>query len=133
MTYLVAAIVAMTNMCGVVTVDTCRARVVSYVPEGGDEMLAVPEAGANGMTDDREFEFVGVNRVGNDSTMTLRAKSGGGGKPDAANTVETEVSVRMNDRLTVSRTTRLVSTYNNASRSTCSRRSRRRPRPGADA
>ena len=66
MTYLVAAIVAMTNMCGVVTVDTCRARVVSYVPEGGDEILAAPEAGATGAADDGEFEFVGVNRVGDD-------------------------------------------------------------------
>ena len=110
MTYLVAAIVAMTNMCGVVTVDTCRARVVSYVPEGGDEILAAPEAGATGAADDGEFEFVGVNRVGNASTMTLRSKSGRGGKPDAADTVETEVSVCMNDRLTVSRTTRLVAT-----------------------
>ena len=114
MTYLVAAIVAMTNMCGVVTVDTCRARVVSYVPEGGDEILAAPEAGATGAADDGEFEFVGVNCMGNASTMTLRSKSGRGGKPDAADTVETEVSVCMNDRLTVSRTTRLVSTYNNA-------------------
>ena len=87
MTYLVAAIVAMTNMCGVVTVDTRGARVVSYVPEGGDEILAAPEAGATGAADDREFEFVGVNRVGNASTMTLRSKSGRGGKPDAADTV----------------------------------------------
>ena len=112
MSYLVAAIVAMTNMCGVVTVDTRGARVVSYVPEGGGETLTAPAA--DGVTDDSEFEFVGVNRVGNTSTMTLRSKSGRGGKPDDADTVETEVSVSMNDRLTVSRTTRLVSTYNNA-------------------
>ena len=112
MSYLVAAIVAMTNMCGVVTVDTRGARVLSYVPEGGGETLTAPAA--DGVTDDSEFEFVGVNRVGNTSTMTLRSKSGRGGKPDDADTVETEVSVSMNDRLTVSRTTRLVSTYNNA-------------------
>ena len=80
MTYLVAAIVAMTNMCGVVTVDTRGARVLSYVPEGGGESL--PAVDADGAADGREFEFVGINRVGNTSTMTLRSKPGSGGKPD---------------------------------------------------
>ena len=111
---LFAAIVAMTNMCGVVTVDTHGARVVSYVPEGGEEVLAVPESGVDAVADDRDFEIVGVNRVGNDSTMTLRSRSCKGEQEPSSRSLETEVSVRMNDRLTVSRTIRLASTYNHA-------------------
>ena len=86
----------MTNMCGVVSVDTHGARVVSYVPEGGDEIFFVSEKGTGGMPlcwpwfagngpgkDSRrhgiarykDFEVVGTERIGNDSTLTLRLKS----------------------------------------------------------
>ena len=39
MNALFAAIVALTNLCGVVSVDTHGARVVSYMPVGGEEVF----------------------------------------------------------------------------------------------
>ena len=57
---LIAAIVAMTNLCGVVSVDTHGARVVSYIPEGGDEVISAVESG--GTASDAEFEVVDVKR-----------------------------------------------------------------------
>ena len=109
---LIAAIIAMTNLCGVVSVDTHGARVVSYIPEGGDEVISAAESGGTAL--DAEFEVVDMKRMGNDSTMTLRSKSERGTGTMSQNSLETEVKVRMNDRLTVSRTIRLASTYNNA-------------------
>ena len=44
-----AAIVALTNACGTVSVDTHGARVVSYVPVGGDEVLFVSKTGTGGV------------------------------------------------------------------------------------
>ena len=45
MSAFLAAIVSLTNMCGVVSVDTHGARVVSYVPEGGEEVFFMSETG----------------------------------------------------------------------------------------
>ena len=49
MTVLFSAIVAITNLCGTVSVDTHGARVVSYVPEGGEEVLFMSETGMGGI------------------------------------------------------------------------------------
>ena len=96
MTMLFAALVAMTNLCGVVTVDTHGARVVSYIPKGGEDVFFVSETGTGGMPlcwpwfagngpyEDskrhgiaryRDFEVVDTKRIGNDSTLTLQMKS----------------------------------------------------------
>lgn len=125
MTSLFAAIVAMTNMCGVVSVDTHGARVVSYVPEGGEEVFFNSEAGTGGMPlcwpwfaghgpyeNSRrhglaryvDFEVVGTERIGNDSTLTLRLESNAETRRHFPHDFRLTVSVRMNDRLTVSMT-----------------------------
>ena len=118
-----AAIVAMTNMCGVVTVDTHGARVISYIPEGGEEVFFVSETGTGGMPlcwpwftgngpskDSRrhgiarykDFEVVGTERIGNDSTLTLQLKSDDETRRLFPHDFALTVKVRMNDRLTVS-------------------------------
>lgn len=123
MMMLFAALVAMTNMCGVVTVDTHGARVVSYIPEGGEEVFFVSEAGTGGMPlcwpwfagngpskDSRrhgiarykDFEVVGTERIGNDSTLTLQLKSDDETRRLFPHDFALTVKVRMNDRLTVS-------------------------------
>ncbi|MBR3823512.1 MAG: right-handed parallel beta-helix repeat-containing protein [Kiritimatiellae bacterium] len=120
-----AAIVAMTNMCGVVTVDTHGARVISYIPEGGEEVFFVSETGTGGMPlcwpwfagngpskDSRrhgiarykDFEVVGTERIGNDSTLTLQLKSDDETRRLFPHDFTLTVKVRMNDRLTVSMT-----------------------------
>ena len=120
---LFAALVAMTNMCGVVTVDTHGARVVSYIPKGGEEVFFVSETGTGGMPlcwpwfagngpckDSRrhgiarykDFEVVGAERIGNDSTLTLRLKSDDETRRLFPHDFTLTVKVRMNDRLTVS-------------------------------
>ena len=46
---LFCAIVAITNAMGAVAVDTHGARVVSYVPVGGEEVFFVSKTGIGGM------------------------------------------------------------------------------------
>lgn len=125
MVTLFAAIVAMTNMCGVVTVDTHGARVVSYVPEGGDEVFFVSRTGTGGMplcwpwfaglgpepasprhgiARYRDFDVVGTKRIGNDSYLTLRLKSDAQTRKLFPHDFTLTVTIRMNDRLTVSMT-----------------------------
>ena len=127
MTSLFAALVAMTNMCGVVTVDTHGARVLSYIPEGGEEGFFVSETGTGGMplcwpwvagnvpsensrrhgiARYKDFEVVGTERIGNDSTLTLRLKSDEETRKLFPHDFTLTVKVRMNDRLTVSMTGR---------------------------
>jgi glucose-6-phosphate 1-epimerase len=118
-----AAIVAMTNVCGVVSIDTHGARVVSYVPEGGEEVFFVSEKGTGGMplcwpwfgshgpykdsrrhgiARYRDFEVVGAQRADNDSTLTLQLKSDNETRKLFPHDFTLTVKVRMNDRLTVS-------------------------------
>ena len=120
---LFAAIVAMTNMCGVVSVDTHGARVVSYIPRGGEEVFFVSETGTGGMPlcwpwfggngpyeDSRrhgiarymDFEVIGTEHIGNDSTLTLQLKSDEETRKLFPHDFTLTVKVRMNDRLTVS-------------------------------
>ena len=42
------AMIALANMCGVVTVGTHGAHVVSCVPEGGQEVIFVPKTDTGG-------------------------------------------------------------------------------------
>ena len=122
MSAFLAAIVSLTNMCGVVSVDTHGARVVSYVPEGGEEVFFMSETGMGGMPlcwpwfggngpcEDsrrhgiaryRDFEIVSTNRIGNDTTLTLRLKSDDESRRQFPHDFDLTVSVRMNDRLTI--------------------------------
>ena len=98
MGFLFSAIVAITNLCGTVSVDTFGARVVSYVPAGGKEVFFVSESGTGGMplcwpwfaghgpfADSRrhglarycDFRFVGEKRHSDrDAELTFRLASG---------------------------------------------------------
>ena len=49
MTGFLAAVITITNLCGAVSVETRGARVVSYVPAGGEEVFFVSETGTGGM------------------------------------------------------------------------------------
>ena len=119
-----AAIVTLTNMFGVVSVDTHGARVVSYVPEGGNEVFFMSETGTGGMplcwpwfaglgpensrrhgiARYHDFEIVSTNCIGNDTTLTLRLRSDDGTRKLFPHDFELTVAVRMNSRLTVSMT-----------------------------
>ena len=120
---LIAAIITLTNLCGVVSVDTHGARVVSYVPEGGEEVFFTSGTGTGGMplcwpwfgglgpaADSRrhglarymDFAVVSTNRIGNDTTLTLRLDSCEETRRLFPHDFSFTVAVRMNDRLTVS-------------------------------
>ena len=120
-----ATILALTNNCGVVSVDTHGARVVSYVPAGGEEVFFVSETGTGGMPlcwpwfaglgprEDsprhgiaryRDFEVAGTSRTENDTTLTLRLKSDTATRAQFPHDFDLTFSVRLNDRLTVSMT-----------------------------
>ena len=121
---LFAAIVTLTNGCGVVSVDTHGARVVSYIPEGGEEVFFSSETGTGGMplcwpwfaglgpdgarrhgiARYRDFTVVSTNRIGNDTLLTLRLKSDAETRKLFPHDFVLTVTVRMNDRLTVSMT-----------------------------
>ena len=97
MNLLVAAIVALTNSFGTVSVDTLGARVLSYVPSGGRETLAMlpsgyggiplcwpwfqfngpdgEKGGKHGIVRDREFELVDLCRGGDCGRLVMRLKS----------------------------------------------------------
>lgn len=125
MTLFLATIIALTNKCGVVSVDTHGARVVSYVPEGGEEVFFVSETGTGGMPlcwpwfagmgprEDsprhgiaryRDFEVVGNCRRENTTTLTLRLKSDAATRAIFPHDFALTVTVQMSDRLTVSMT-----------------------------
>ena len=126
MSLLLAAIVAMTNACGVVGVDTHGARVTSYVAKGESEVFFVSETGTGGMplcwpwfaghgpsADSRrhgiarymDFEVVGTEcSADGDSTMTLQLKSNEETRRAFPYDFRLTVKVRLNDRLTVSMT-----------------------------
>ena len=118
----VAAIVALTNACGVVCVDTHGARVVSYVPVGGKEVLFVSKMGTggvplcwpwfaglgpdgsrrHGLARYRDFEVVDEKRHSScDSELVLQLKSDEETRKAFPHDFALTVSVRLNDRLTL--------------------------------
>ena len=117
-----AAIVALTNACGVVSVDTHGARVVSYVPVGGEEVLFVSKTGTggiplcwpwfaglgpdgsprHGLARYRDFKVVGEKRHSYcDRELILRLKSDAETRKIFPHDFALTVSVRLNDRLTL--------------------------------
>ena len=125
MTSLLATIVAITNLCGTVRIDTHGACVVSYVPAGGREVFFVSEKGTGGMplcwpwfagngpsVDSRrhgiaryrDFEVVGTENAEHDSSVVLRLKSDEGTRKLFPHDFTLTVKVRLTDRLTVSMT-----------------------------
>ena len=111
-----AAILAFTNACGVVTVDTRGARVVSYVPEGGEEVFFASAAGAGGVSlgwlragiDNWDFKVADFKRssnsVGNNMELTLRMASDASTRGQFPHDFALTVLIRLNDRLTISMT-----------------------------
>lgn len=120
-----AAIVALTNACGTVSVDTHGARVVSYVPAGREEVLFVSKTGTggiplcwpwfadlgpdgsqrHGLARYREFKFVGENRhSASDSELIFRLESDEETRKIFPHDFALMVSVRLNDRLTLKMT-----------------------------
>lgn len=128
MATLFSAIVAITNLCGTVGVDTLGARVVSFVPHGGDEVFFVsgtgtggmplcwpwfaglgPEAGSrrHGVARYCDFRLVSeTHRSPRDGELVFRLESGDATRRFFPHDFELEVSVRLADCLTVSMTGR---------------------------
>ena len=125
MTSFFAAIVAITNLCGAVRIETHGARVVSYVPAGGREVFFVSEKGTGGMplcwpwfagngpnADSRrhgiarymDFEVAGMESGDRDSSAVLRLKSDDDTRRLFPHDFTLAVKVGLTDRLTVSMT-----------------------------
>lgn len=126
MSALFASIIALTNLCGTVSVNTHGARVVSYVPVGGGEVLAMSAAGDGGVSpywfcladsgpvdDSRrqgiagcyDFSVVAVtNHAPWDSEIVLRIGSDAGTKIGFPYDFTLTISVRLTDRLTCTMT-----------------------------
>jgi len=117
-----AAIVALTNACGMVSVDTHGARVVSYVPAGGEEVLFVSKTGTggvplcwpwfaglgpdgsprHGLARYRDFKVVDDKRHAScDRELILRLESDEETRKIFPYDFTLTVSVRLNDRLTL--------------------------------
>ena len=122
MTPVLATIVALTNLMGTVEIDTRGARVTSYVPVGGSEVFFASETGTGGMplcwpwfagrgpagskrhglVRDRVFKVVGNKRHASwDREVTLRLESDEETRKVFPHDFALTVSVRLNDRLTV--------------------------------
>ena len=122
---LLASILTLTNLCGSVSVDTFGARVVSYAPAGGGEVLFVSETGTggiplcwpwfaglgpeasarhHGIARYRDFEVVSTNGVGNETTLALRLVSDDETRRLFPHDFALTVRVRLSDRLTLSMT-----------------------------
>ena len=120
-----SVVVVLTNLLGSVSVDTHGARVSSYVPVGGEEVLFTSETGTGGIplcwpwfgglgpsADSRrhgiarymDFAVVSTNRIVNDTTLTLRLDSCEETRRLFPHDFTLTVSVRISDRLTVSMT-----------------------------
>ena len=126
MSALFATIIALTNSMGSVAVDTHGARVVSYVPVGGEEVFFVSETGTGGMplcwpwfgghgprgdsprhgiARYRDFEVVATNRIaGKSATLTMRLASDAETRMLFPHDFVLTVSVCLSDRLTVTMT-----------------------------
>ncbi len=123
---LLAAIVALTNVLGTVSVDACGARVVSYIPVGGEEVFFMSETGTGGMplcwpwfgelgpaVDSRrhgvaryhDFEVLAAtNCTPRSSEMVLRLVSNAHMRREFPYEFVLIVSIRLTDRLAVSMT-----------------------------
>ena len=121
-----SSIIALTNLCGAVSVDAHGARVVSYVPNGGEEVFFASETGTGGMplcwpwfggngpaAGSRrhgiarycDFDVAMVtNRSPCDAELTLRLKSNDATRRLFPHDFALTVSVRLTDRLAVSMT-----------------------------
>ncbi len=119
-------VVALTNACGTVGVDLHGARVVSYVPVGGEEVFFSSETGTGGMPlcwpwlgglgpspDSRsngiarycDFEVVETKSHSYcDKELVLRLESNDETRRHFPHDFSLTVSVRLNDRLTVKMT-----------------------------
>ena len=125
MAMFLAAIVALTNAYGIVSVDTHGARVVSYVPEGGGEVLFVSKTGTggvplcwpwfaglgpdgsqrHGLARYRDFKVVSKTRYfSRGSELILRLESDEETRKLFPYDFALTVSVRLSDRLTLSMT-----------------------------
>ena len=126
MTVLFSAIVAITNLCGTTNVDTHGARVVSYVPVGGGEVLFMSSTGTGGLSlcwpwfaglgpckDSarhgvaryRDFKVTSVRKHAPwDSEIMLRLESDAATRRAFPHDFALDVSVRLTDRLTVKMT-----------------------------
>ena len=125
MAMFLAAIVALTNAYGIVSVDTHGARVVSYVPEGGEEVLFVSKTGTggvplcwpwfaglgpegaqrHGLARYCDFKVVGQKRYSScGSELILRLESDEETRKLFPYDFALTVSIRLNDRLTLSMT-----------------------------
>ena len=140
MTPVLATIVALTNLMGTVEIDTRGARVTSYVPVGGSEVFFASETGTGGMplcwpwfagrgpagskrhglVRDRVFKVVGNKRHASwDRELTLRLESDEETRKVFPHDFALTVSVRLNDRLTVT----MVGEKRGQTPSRCRRRS----------
>ncbi|MBO7685690.1 MAG: hypothetical protein J6V72_04865, partial [Kiritimatiellae bacterium] len=120
-----ATIVALTNLMGTVEIDTRGARVTSYAPVGGSEVFFRSETGTGGMplcwpwfadrgpagskrhglVRDRVFKVVGNKRHASwDRELTLRLESDEETRKVFPHDFALTVSIRLNDRLTVTMT-----------------------------
>ena len=122
----ICAIVALTNACGTVAVDLHGARVVSYVPVGGEEVFFASETGTGGVplcwpwfgelgpSDDSrphgvarycDFKVVETkNHSYCDKELVLRLESNEETRRHFPHDFALTVSVRLNDRLTIKMT-----------------------------
>ena len=123
---LLAAIVAVTNAFGTVSVDTHGARVVSYVPTGGEEVFFASRTGTGGMplcwpwfaeigtaggarrhgvARYHDFEVASAsNREPCDSEIVLRLVSNADTRREFPHDFVLTVTIRLADRLSVSMT-----------------------------
>ncbi len=123
-----AAIVAITNLCGTVSVDTHGARVVSYVPTGGEDVLFVSGTGTGGMplcwpwfaglgpeassrrhgvARYHDFKVVSVtNHTSRESEIVMRLDSDDSTRREFPHDFSLTLSFRLTDMLTVTMTGR---------------------------
>lgn len=119
--FLTASIVALTNLCGSVSVDTFGGRVTSYVPAGGEEVLATLQDGSggialcwpwfandgpegcrrHGLARYREFAVVGRTETPRRSELVLRLVSDADTRRAFPHDFELTLVVRLADRLTL--------------------------------
>ena len=120
-TLLFASILTLTNLCGSVRVDTFGGRVVSYVPAGGEEVLATLKDGSGGVAlcwpwfaNDgpagcrrhgvaRYHGFAEVSRSESPrrSELTLRLVSDAGTRREFPHDFTLTLVIRLDDRLTL--------------------------------
>ena len=118
---LIASILTLTNLCGSVSVDTFGGRVTSYVPAGGEEVLATLRDGSggialcwpwfandgpegcrrHGLARYREFTVVGRTETPRLSELVLRLVSDADTRRVFPHDFALTVTVRLGETLTV--------------------------------